>query len=317
MSARIRTTTDESLEKLSTSDISPGGILNADQIGFLDEVQENSEFLSRVRTLTVSREKTEISALGIGERIRAAQAEDTAGGGTVTPQVRTVNIDCEKGSVHWYLTQEMVRDNIAREQIAQQMLNDVTTQFSADTQDLGINGDEADTGFLAQNDGWLTLATANGMPTYDHQTDGTSPTSQPPNEDMANEAIQTLDDKYWSDNLTFVMSPQQVQQFMYEQVDRQTPLGDAYLSGNAAANPFGYDMLGVANWPQDKAMFVDPQNLIYALYREMEVNVLRNSDEIQARDLYRKYAIFVRDDFAIEDPNAGVLITGLQDPTTA
>lgn len=311
MSAR----TNDALEKLSTSDIAPGGLLNADQIGFLDEVQENSELLSRVRTLTVSREKTEINALGVGERIRDSHAEDSTGGGSASANVRTVDIDCEKSSVSWYLTSEMVRDNIEREQIAQRMLNRVTQQFAADTQDLAINGDEGGSGWVTANDGWLALATAQGMPTYDHQTDGTSPTPQYPDEDMVHEAITTLDDKYWSDDMVIIMSPQQVQQFAYEQTQRSTPLGDAFLSGSANANPFGFDLVGAANWPQDKAMFVNPDNLIYALYREMDVNVLQNSDEIQSKDLYAKYAMYTRDDFQIEDPNAGVLITGLKDPT--
>ena len=304
----------QALKQLTGSDIEPGGLLDIEQSGFLNEVQEQAMLLDTVRVRPVNRDKTEITQIGVGERMRQSQSEATSGGGSGSVTTDPIQIDTEKGSVYWGLSKEMMEDNLEREQLANRILNLMARQFGVDTQDLAINGDEAGSGFVTQNDGWLKIASDRGMPTYDH-TDGSS-NPQDIDETVFNEAIMTIPQKYLrSGDPMFFMSRQQLQAFKFGQVTRETPLGDAFLQGEAEANPFGYDIMGVAAWPQDKAMFTAPQNLIYAPYREMEVDVLRDSDEIHAKDLFAKYAMRVRDDFQIEEENAGVLITGLTDPT--
>lgn len=319
----------EALEKLSRDSLGTGGVLGPEEFDtFLTEAQEEASLLGRVRTYPVNREKTDIGKLGIGEKHRRPQTEDQSGGGTISTNVTTIQIDTEKASVYWYLTKEMVEDNPEREQLAQKILNLAQRRWAIDTQDIAINGDTdratgaaagSDDEFYGQNDGWLALAADRGMPTYDNQEDLTddstvNPTDQPVDEETFHRAIQLIGPEYDRGNLAFMMSRRQLQEFKFSQITRQTPLGDAFLSGNADANPFGYDILAPAMWPDDKAMLTDPNNLIYAPYRSMEIDVLTESDEIHAKDLYAKYALRVRDDFQIEEEEAGVLITGLEAP---
>lgn len=311
----------QTLQKLSTTEIAPGGILNTDQADeFIEMAMKDSALMSRVRTYPVSTEKTEIPKLGVGTRMRKGQEEGTTGGGQGSVTTDTVTIDAEKGAVYWNATKEMMEDNIEREQLAQKLLNMMASQFGTDTQDLAINGDTASAdAFLQDNDGWLKLAQSDGMPTYSNEEDTTSdstnnPTPQPVDLQTFNKAVQTIGGEYLRGGHAFIMHRSQLQQFMYDQTQRQTALGDAFLAGSAEANPFGYDVITASNWPIDKAMFTEPRNLIYSPYREVEIEVMEESDEIMAKDLYAKYAIRVRDDFQIEEPDAGVLITDLKDP---
>lgn len=313
MSARNQK--QDELEKITTTDLGDGGTLPREMDDeFFTEVQDNAELLNRARAVRMSRSKTRIPKLGVGERLRSAQGEEST---QTESNVSTdyVNLDAEKGSIYWDLTRETVEENPEREQLADTVLSQMSQQWAVDTQDLGINGDETGTGFVTQNDGWLAIAAARGMPVYHHDDmgDGTG-ANQPISTAVFDEAIQTIEDKYLRADPIFVMSRSQVQAYASSLTDRNTGLGDSVLFGDSDLTPFGYDVVGVSSFPEDQALFTPAQNLIYALRYDVRVEVLRESDEVFDNDLYAKYKIVGKDDFEIEDENAGVHIQGLEDP---
>lgn len=300
-------------DTLTTEDLEAGGTLPRDMFEeFWYDLQEQSELLGRVRTETIESAKTRIPKFHIGERVRRGQSEAEEGN-QATFNTDHIDIDAEKGSVYWSLSSETVEDNPQGEALAEQVLDRMETQFSADTQDLGINGDEdSDEGFEQQNTGWIELADGE-MPTFDNAGDEGSPQSL--TVDSVFGAISTLEAKYRGrTDPVFLTSRDQVLDFHNSMIDRDTPLGDAVLMGEDEVTPFNYDIVGISMWPDDTAMFTDPENLVYALNRDVEIDVLQQSDDIHDLDLFAKYALRARDDFAIENTDAGVLVENIAEP---
>jgi len=304
----------DSLNKVTTGDLGTGGTLPREMFDeFFTEVQAQAELLDRVRTVPVGRSKTRIPKLGVGERQRRGQDEDTAPASEETVNTDFVDIDCEKGSVYWSLTRETVEENPEREDLADTIFSLMSQQWAVDTEDLGVNGDESDAdAFINQNDGWLTIASARGMPTYSHTDANGNP--QPVRSDLFHEAIQTMEDKYERMGPIFVMSSSQVQEYAFHLTERESGLGDSVLFGDSELTPFDYDVLGLPTMPDTEALFTPAQNLIYALRYDVRVEVLQESDEVFDNDLFAKYKIVGKDDFEIEDENAGVHITDIAAP---
>lgn len=303
-------------ESLTTEDIGPGGVMPRETFDEFYELAVNeARLLNMVRTEQVGSEKTRIPKIGVGERQRRGQAEG-AQGARATVESQQVDIDCKKSSVSWGLSKELIENNPAGEGLADTILDLMTQQFSADTQELAITGDEAAaTGdsdlddFRQQNDGFLTLAASGGMPNYVHE-DG-SGTSQPVNNALFDSMIDMMPDKYRARDPVFMMSDSQLQSYRSFLTSNYDAAGFQVLMGDNDVTPFSYDVVGMPYWPDDQVLFTEPQNLIYAIFRDVEVDVLQDSDEIAEKDLYAKYYIRVKDDFAIENVDAGVLGTSV------
>lgn len=308
MSAQNR----ETLEKVTTGELG-SGILNRQQFNeFFQEVQEESTLLDRVRTVQLDGPKQQIDKIGVGERLRESRSEGTAGSKESTNS-GTVDMDTVKGGLDWQLTREAVEDNIEGEQLAQRIMGLMSQQFAVDTEDLAINGDESGSGFVTQNDGWLTIADSRGAPSYDHM--GNETTAQPIDKSLFHNMLQTIEKKYLrTGDAMFILSRAQMQEFKMTITDRSTGAGDNVLLSDADINPFGYDILAPANWPDSRAMLTDPDNLIYGLHRDVNIRSLRQSDDVLEQDLYGKWSMTVRDDIQVEDANAMVVAENIEAP---
>jgi len=186
-----------------------------------------------------------------------------------------------------------------------------------DAADLAANGDESiadaepDSGFIGINNGFLAIAGGadsasdrlggNTMPTYDHAGGGVNTT-------LFNEAALTIEQKYLRTDPVFITSRRNVQRYYNSLTDRNDGLGVAVLQGDQDVSPFGYDIVGLTSFPDDQAMFTNPNNLVWGLRRDVEIDVLEESDDIQERDLFAKYHLRARHDYQIEDLQAGVLV---------
>jgi len=308
------------------SDLS-GGELPRDLFDqFYQELQENAELLDRVRTVPLERRQMAIPKIGVGERLMRSQSENNGGGGLTSPEFNDANtgaieLDVEKTVIPWELTNESIEDTV--DDVASILLNKFQQQFAADAQELGIAGHEGtpstyytgDDAFFGINDGWLAIASGedtsstrlNGstMPTYDHQSGGVNTT-------MFNETILGLGQKYLRTDPIFITNRKTLQEYKAFLTDKESGLGDAVLMGNSELTPFDYDVLGVHGMPEDTALFTAPENLIWALRRDMEIEVVDNSDETLERDLFARYALRARHDYQIEDLQAGVLIQNIK-----
>jgi HK97 family phage major capsid protein len=304
----------DSLNKITTGDLGDGGTLPREMFDeFFRDVQDESVLLDRVRAVPVGSSKTRIPKIGVGERLRQGQDEDTAPSDKENVTTGYVDIDAEKGSVYWDLTRETVEENPEREDLANTILSLMSNQWAVDTEDLGVNGDESGTGFVAQNDGWYQIATARGSPIYHHDDagDGTG-VAQPIDNSMFHQTIQTVDSKYLRADPAFVVNTKQLQEYANNLIGREDGLGAQVLLGDADVNPFGYDIIGTPAMPETEALFTPLQNLIYALRYDVRVEVLSESDDVFDNDLFARYKIVGKDDFQIQDENAVVRIEGLE-----
>lgn len=308
--ASARDENKEAMEKIDTTDLT-GGTLPEDLFDeFFQEVQDESVVLDMVRTVPMPRENMRIPKIGVGERLRQSQAEGSSVS-EADASTDSVPLTSEKGSIYWSLTSESVEDVV--DDVPDIVMDKMTRQFAVDTEDLGFNGDEAGTDFVAQNDGWIQLAIDRGSPTYSHDDAGDP---QPIDSTLFHESIQTVASKYLRADPVFFLNTKQLQEYAHHLTERESGLGDAVLFGDSDMNPFGYDIVGSAMVPEGNGLFTPAENLVYGLHREVEVDVLEQSDDIHDMNLFAKYATRVRDDFQIEDENAVVLIENIQTVTS-
>lgn len=304
---------EEAVEKLTTTDMA-GGVLPRDLLDeWYEKVVDSATMLNAARTEMLPRPQMDIPRISVGERMRRGSNEESGNDGSGSVNTDAVSMDVEKGTLTYDLSRESVDDTL--DNVDEIVLDMLARQFAVDTQDLAINGDETSgDNFLNQNDGWLKiLADASDTNDYDH-TDGNGD-AQAVNTDLFDQAIQTMPNKYLrSDRFepVFYMNENKVQQYRMRLTEREDPLGSAVIFGDEDITPFSYDVRGVASFPEDQAVFTHPENFVYGLYDEVEIRVLTETDKVAENDLFARYFMRVRDDFAIEDEEAAVHITGIQ-----
>jgi hypothetical protein len=309
-----RTKNEDALEKFDTTDMA-GGVLPRDLFEeFYQRVQDEANIMDVVRTEDLPRQKMELARIGVGERMRRGSPEGTGDNSDASISTSGVEMDVEKGTLAWDLTREAVDD--VTDNVDEIVLDKMARQFAVDTQDLGINGDGSTGPFLDQNEGWLHILDNSGdTNTYDHSDSNSNP--QPVDTQMFHEAIQALPNKFKrSDRVdpVFMLNEDQVQQYRFNLTDRSSPIGDAVILGEEDLTPFDYDIIGVAAFPTDSGLFTHPNNLIYGLYDEVEIQVLDDTDKVAENDLFARYFMRVRDDFQVEDENAAVRINNIAAP---
>lgn len=302
---QTRKSNEEAIEKFGTTDVS-GGVMPRDLFeDWYQQVQDTARLMSMVRTEVLPRPKMEIARIGVGERMRRGAAEGTGNAGNASISTSGVQIDAEKGTLAWDLNREAVEDTIG--QVDEIVLDKMSRQWAVDTQDLALNGDASSTdNFLNQNDGWLTLLDADtDTNTYDH-AGGAIDTS------LFHETRAALPNKYKRNETTdpvFMMNLSDLESYEFDLTQREDPLGAAVLFSDQDINPFNYDIFGFSGIPQGEAVFTHPQNLIYAIWRETEVEVLDATDKTAEQDLFARYFLRTRDDFQVEEANAAVRVT--------
>ena len=316
MSNSARSDNTESMQKaIDTANELSGGVLPRDLFDeFFEEVQNQTAVLDRIRTVDLPREKMTIPKIGVGERLMVEQSERTSVSEDTSVTTDGIDMDAVKTVIYWSLPQEAVEDVVG--DVPDIVLGQMEQQFGVDAEDLGANGDTSQSGFEAINDGWFTIAANRGSPVYYHDDagDGTG-TNQPVDTSMFDGAIRTLDSKYLRTEPVFMVNTKHVQQYFGELESRTDSLGVAVLQGDMDVNPFGYDIVGSPVFPENEALFTAPENLIWGLHRDVELDVLEDSDEVFEQDLFAKYAIRARHDYQIEDENAVVRIEGIESPS--
>jgi hypothetical protein len=309
----VRKDNEEALEKFDSTDLS-GGVMPRDLFDdWYQRVQDTATLLDMARTEVLPRPKMELARIGVGERMRRGGTETE--GDTTSGTVNTdgIEMDAEKGLLSWDLQREAVEDTIG--QVDEIVLDKMAQQWAVDTQDLAINGDTTDTSggdseaFLTQNDGWLKILNDRAdTQTYDHQS-GAIDTS------LFHESRAALPNKFKRsaevNEPVYMMNLSHIEDYEYDLTQREDPLGAAVLFSDDDITPFNYDVYGFAAWPEGTALLTYPENLIYGIWRDTEVEVLDATDKTAENDLFARYFMRTRDDFSVEDEEGAVLINNL------
>jgi hypothetical protein len=310
----VRKANEEALKDIAPADLS-GGVMPRDLFDeWYQRVQDTSMLMDMVRTEILPRPKMELARIGVGERMRrGAGTEEGTSNGSAEVNTDGIKMDAEKGVLDWDLPRETVEDTIG--QVDEIVLDKMARQWAVDTQDLGINGDTADTSggdsqaFLTQNDGWLKILNdRTDTNTYDHQS-GAIDTS------LFHEARAALPNRFKRsatvNEPVYMMNLSQIEDWEYDLTQREDPLGAAVIFSDEDLTPFNYDVYGFAGWPEGTALFTYPENLIYGVWRDTEVEVLDATDKTAENDLFARYFMRTRDDFQVEDEEGAVLINNI------
>jgi len=304
----VRKGNEESLEKFDSTDLS-GGVMPRDLFDdWYQRVQDTATLLDMVRTEILPRPKMELARIGVGERMRRGGTETEGDSPTGSVNTDGIEMDATKGLLSWDLQREAVEDTIG--QVDEIVLDKMAQQWAVDTQDLAINGDESDSdAFIQQNDGWLQiLSNRTDTNTYDHQG-GAIDTS------LFHESRAALPNRFKRSGdvqePVYMMNLSHIENYEYDLTQREDPLGAAVLFSDDDITPFNYDVYGFAGFPEDTALLTYPDNLIYGVWRETEVEVLDATDKTAENDLFARYFMRTRDDFSVEDEEGAVLINNL------
>ena len=318
MSAGSRAANQRAMSKVESGDFSAGGQLAPEQFNqFFQEVQKQTEFLNRARAVPVSAESGSIPKLGVGERLIQPVAEND--------RVSLQNVDSSdisyqttKVSLPFELSHEAVTEQIEGNAIEANIRNMFMQQFSVDLEDLGWNGDETNgSGFTAINDGWLTIADSRGAPSvsFDSVGDG-SGTDQAISKDLFHQMLQSLDPKYKRsmDNLVFLISSPQYEAFKDNLTDRSTGAGDSMLLTGAQPTPYGANVITPTNFPDDRAVLTNPQNLLYMIQDDLRVKQTREGEHAVLDDVEVIYNMLSKIDYQVMDENAMVVADHIAAP---
>lgn len=315
---------------------------------FLTRMQEESRILSMADTVTMRRLEEEVPTFGVPQLSGATRDEE--GNRTAESSAESGDVKFNATDQQYYISVDIKRDAIkdlhqTPEEMGNLIIGEFIKRFANDMSLIGMRANATEGNLQSVGgaaaldttfDGWIAIAegtgdasdriglegqdVVDGMPVYDNQSDETedataNPTDQPVDTEMFHGTIQTLPNRYRDpDDVAFIMSPDQVQQYHYDLTGRQDGLGVAVLQGDTDVTPFDYDVVGVPGWPSEYGMLTDPDNLKYGLYREMEIDQTRDTDTVYEQVLHSRNWLEGQSDFQIAELNAGVLITGLATP---
>ena len=309
---------------------------------FLERMQKQVNILGMADTMTIPRLEMRVPQFGVPTLSGNQRSEEGS---------RTTNSEAESGYVkfnatdkQYYILVEPTRDALKNTHFGPDQFGDyIVDQFVQRwANDIGIIGIRAgaSTGDLQATysavgsstlddtwDGWIAraeddtqsddgsstrigledtgAAQLSSMPVYDQA-------SAAPDTQMFNDTIQTLDSRYRDpDNVVFLMSPDKVQEYVYNLTEREDPLGSAVVMGDSDITPFSYDVVGVNEWPDSYAMLTDPDNLAFGLYEEMELDQTTDTDKVHEDRLHSRNWLEGQFDFQIKEMQAGVLVKNI------
>jgi len=337
MSARKDNT--QSLQKgtIDTTDLNGVQLPRDLFMEFIERTQEESELLDMVRVEPLPRKEMGKPKVGVPELSGGTRDED--GSRPETSDATTGAIEFNVTGQYYYikydLKEDAIENTMSEEEVAGVILSHFERAWANDVQNLAINAgregsdipeelDETFDGFIAIAEGADDVSerigidvddeTVDTMPTYDHEDAEDGP--QPVNTELFNNMIQTNPERFRDpDSQVILCSKSQIQQYYFELTGREDGLGVAVLQGDNDVTPFSYDMVGVAYWPDDIAMLIDPEQLSYGLYEGVEITQITESDKTMDEALHSRTLMEGQFDFQIEELQSGVLATGLAEPS--
>lgn len=246
---------EKAVETVETSAFLNGGRLNPEQQdAFMVLVRQFSKLIPMARVERVDNPKLDIDKLHIGEPVtRKAPENQDAGSPQKPAKFNKVSIDCLKLRSDWQVTTESLEENIGRAGLEDQLMAAMMQQISTDLENLAINGDSAIAGatpldeLLKSNDGWDKLSDD----AHIVDVNGGFLSKR-----VFAAMLRTLPKQFRNDpNLRWLCSRGAMVDWMEQNSDRQTALGDAALQGGGI-KPFGIAMEEIPLMPDDKLVNV-------------------------------------------------------------
>lgn len=295
----------------TTETLASGGKLTNEQARvFVQQTFEKTALGGLIRHVQREARAGEIDKIGIDRRILRAKTENTDDQYRVSPLHSKIEYSTTAVRLPWEITEEALRENIEGQNYEAVVTGLMTAQMGVDREDLLINGDTstassaADYDFLKVNDGWIKLINANG-----HTVNRTSVDSGNMSAGVFYSALLAMPDKFQDGNLRWLMAPSRKTKWEQYLVEQAVTHGGAVTDG-MINNPAGIPAVSVPNFPTDKILLVNPQNLICV--DTYNVIIRKTTEGMNAVMLDKRFYVVHFDfDAVVEEYDATVLVYGL------
>lgn len=283
----------------------------ADAEKFIDMVQKDASFLSRLDSETVSRKEGTISKLGVGTRLlrQHREGEDEITGHEVVPVIGEVPYKCEYMTLGTSLTEEWLEQNKEKENFVDHFMGQIASQISVDILDLAFNGDEstatsdADYNFLRLNDGFIKQIKAGG-----HVVDGATIDGGKFSKKMFYDLRRAIPKEYRNSNMKWICSDDTYTDLSEYLSERPTSLGDiAITKGENDIMILQTPFERVPNFPDDVIIYADPKNLKIVYF--LQITHRRTAEGKEA--IYQRkrfYATHMALDYIIKEVKATAIL---------
>lgn len=302
---------------LALSDLATAGRLNDEQADrFIRKLMNTPTILQACRTVTMNAPQRKINKIGFGTRMLRSAAADAPSGSALSsgnrykPTLEQVLVSTDEVIAEIDLPYDVIEDNIEHANtdvplqsspggLHQTIVDMMAERAALDLEELGLLGDtlSGDT-YLAMTDGWLKLADVNIV------NAGGATISK----DVLKSGVKAMPDKYLRNRAQMKqwVSIDNETELRDTYANRQTPLGDTMLQGTTPLYMHGSQIMGASSMPSTDALFSDPLNLIFGIWRNIQVEY---DKDIRARSFI--IVLTARVGFTIEEAEATVRYTNI------
>jgi len=296
---------------ITTSDAASGLLDPSQGVAFIRALKEKTSLANAMRQEVRTATAGEINKIATGKRIIRAATENADDGYRAGATFATVPFTTRKIRLPWEITEDVFHENIEGQGLESTLVDEMTTQFALDLEDLEINGDTAagagaDQAFLQINDGIMKMITAAAVP--GRNLDGSTIAAGVWGKDHMFEMLYAMPNAYRrSGGLRWIMSPARAIQWWESVTNRATNGGDAALlgEGGSITKPLGIPTLEVPAFPDTTVLLADPRNFVRVIsWQVRKRRVTGDTDaELAAKDK-RFYIYFIKHDVVIEETDA-------------
>lgn len=298
--------------------VSNGGVLDPmRQDQFFRKIIDEPTLFREARTVQMNAPEMKIPKIGFGSRVlRVAPTNGGASGANddgsndrhlpaadrVRPDYGQVQMSTTEYIAEIHITDDLLEDNIEREQMAETIISLLAERVALDLEELLIQGDPALVGgdtYLGSKSGVLKLCTSNVV-----DAEGS-----PVGINVFNNMKKSLPTRYRRNlnALRFYTSMDVESDYRVQVASRGTDLGDAILTGSAPLPVLGVPLRGIALMPNTNGLLINPQNILFGLQRNVRIERER---DIRARAWV--IVVTMRIAMELEEEEAAVKLINLQ-----
>ena len=264
--------------ELVLSDLASSGKVTQEQAdAFINLTIANTAMMNEIQVIMMRSESRDLDTIDFGSRKLRAGTEwtefTTLTGATFAKRTLTA----KRAMLAVDVSLDFIEENIERDDFDDKLAGRIQTLLGNDLEDLAWNGDESDTGpdaaFLNVNDGWIALMKADaaggdpGSHVYDTGSGWTDDAS------VFYNCLQLVPSKWLKSigirNYRFYTTVTSELRIRKTIADRQSNLGDFYLTKDGDLTYMGVPVIGVPSFPTDHVVLAPPKNLFMGVRREL------------------------------------------------
>lgn len=296
---------------VTTTDAAPG-LLDAEQgRAFIRKLKENTALAPKMRQEIRASSTGEINKLATGSRLIRSATENTDDGYRAGATFDTVEYTTRKLRLPWEVTEDVYHENIEGEGLESDLVDEMTSQFALDLEDLEINGDSTSGDpFIGINDGILKLISTAAV--SGRNIDGSTINSGVWSKGHYFEALQSMPNVYRNrGRLAWIMSPARKIQWWESITDLANDSGQSLLLGSnpLMESPLGIPIIEVPSMPDTTVLLADPRNFVRVISWQVRKRRVTGETDAELAALDKRfYIFFIKTDVIIEETDAVVRV---------